>query len=314
MSRLKKPIENETIDVTTNNIFKKVVHRHSMSNPNSTDPMANGLHQSRLKIANILTKQLVYNRESPYAKSQSNLKTFSKSNVLKKKEKAKMKLKTASTLNSSSYVLRNSIKSNTQEIKHETSFPNYSFNDDSKLQNKAKSKDMNLSVTNHINLVDQNNTRDPLLEFSRQGQVVQTLEIKLTKLLRETQKPTAKMPKEVFDVYSKIFDEIIDKDTIFGPLLFKIQHAYEDWLAANKNESKEITKNLKIEISDITKKFQTQTEDKKTMDRKIEKLSKENYELSKSLEEQESRYLDLQEKFYKIASVKTDSFPRDENS
>ncbi|CAG9333195.1 unnamed protein product [Blepharisma stoltei] len=320
MSRLKKPLENLTIDPQNQSFFSGIHHRHSLSNPNSRNSSSSNPHQPKIKFCNILTnKHQSLNRESPYAQNQSISKAYSISNLPKPKEKSR--LKSASTLSSHnlSSLIKTNIKVPRNENSQEASFTNLSFYEDWKKKSKEKhsSTDMNLSAANCINLNDQRiDSKDPLLEYARQNREVQSLEFKLTKQLRDQsgKSNSPKMQKEVFDIYSKMFAEIIEKDTLFGPLLLKIQHAYEDWMISATSDYKETSQNLKFELSELSKKCQLQNEDKKTMDRKIEKLSKENYELSKSLEEQEERYAELQEKIFKIADIKIDQLPKDDET
>ena len=55
-------------------------------------------------------------------------------------------------------------------------------------------------------------------------------------------------------------------------------------------------------------------EDKKYMIKKIEKLAKENAELSRSLDDRESRYVDLQDKLMKLSKIDMEDMPKDDNS
>ena len=48
--------------------------------------------------------------------------------------------------------------------------------------------------------------------------------------------------------------------------------------------------------------------------KKIEKLAKENVEISRSMEDRENRYMDLQDKLIKLSKIELEEVPTDENS
>lgn len=115
---------------------------------------------------------------------------------------------------------------------------------------------------------------------------------------------------EIFENFQKVFDEIIEKDKVFGKALEKIKLAYHDWLAVKINSSKEIQK-LKSENFEFSKKLTEEIEENKQLHRKVQKLSRENVELGRALDEKESNFKTLQDYLQKITNLVIDEIPQD---
>ena len=115
---------------------------------------------------------------------------------------------------------------------------------------------------------------------------------------------------QIFENYQNIFDEIIEKDKVFGRALEKIKFAYQDWLTVKINSSKEVKK-LKSEIFEFSKKLTEEIEENKQLHRKVQKFSRENVELGRALDEKDTNFNTLQEYLQKITNLTIDEIPQD---
>ena len=123
------------------------------------------------------------------------------------------------------------------------------------------------------------------------------------------------MGSNKFEAYQLAFEEIIEKDEIYGALLKKIKNAYEQRIKYEKIDiSKDIIEKLKDDINGLREKLLKNKQQKKFLIQKIEKLAKENVEISRSLEDRENRYMDLQDKLIKLSKIELEGVPTDENS
>ena len=136
------------------------------------------------------------------------------------------------------------------------------------------------------------------------------------KLLENLKKCKDKnMSLEKLDAFRTAFAEIIEKDENFGGVLRKIKEFYEQKIKADHyDSSKDIIEKLKDELKILKEKINKNKENKKYLMKKIEKLAKENTELSRRLDDRESRYVDLQDKLLKLSKIDLSAVPQDENS
>lgn len=140
---------------------------------------------------------------------------------------------------------------------------------------------------------------------------VMQLENQLTERLAAV-KSTEARNSDRFKVYQNIFDEVIHRDDRFGSLLKKIKLAYEDW--HNTDNRQALTARLEADLNEKIEELSRSKREHTQLNKKVSKLSKENGELSRSLEETETRYLDLQDRLLKLTQVKCDNVPKDETS
>ena len=118
-----------------------------------------------------------------------------------------------------------------------------------------------------------------------------------------------------FEAYQLAFEEIIEKDEVYGTLLKKIKDAYEQRIKYEKIDiSKDVIEKLKDDINGLREKLLKNKQQKKFLMKKIEKLAKENVEISRSMEDRENRYMDLQDKLIKLSKIELEEVPTDENS
>jgi hypothetical protein len=129
------------------------------------------------------------------------------------------------------------------------------------------------------------------------------LDSKLTERLKNSHR------SRQFGVYSEVFQEAIQLDKNFGPLLGKIKAAYETQITGQSEVEK-----LSAEVKDLERNFTQEREEKQFALKKLEKLSVENLELSRCLDDRENECMKLQEKLYQISQVDTKQLPSDDQA
>ncbi|CAG9331375.1 unnamed protein product [Blepharisma stoltei] len=259
------------------------------------------------------TKQSSFLSDSPYARSKSLTKIRS-SSAIKLNDKSPIKLRSISPemkKNASNSRIQLKLK-NRREISTITlSKQSNNYIDSIKKRSKSRTPaGINLSFSNSFTAPTQDSQR--ILNQSNND--AENLETKLLAKLKEITKneEDSIMDNDKFNVYRKIFVEVIEKDKTYGSLLAKIKNAYEEWISIEKTQENNLS--LKQEANDLNEKIKELLEDRKLIYRKIEKLAKENIELSRSLEESEAGYAELHDKLLLISKTKIDDIPKDENS
>lgn len=129
------------------------------------------------------------------------------------------------------------------------------------------------------------------------------LDSKLTERLKNSQRGRQ------FGVYAEVFQEAIQLDKSFGPLLSKIKSAYEEQISGQTEVEK-----LSSEVKELERTFTQEREERQFALKKLEKFSVENLELSRCLDERENECLKLQEKLYQISQVDTQKMPAEEQA
>lgn len=159
------------------------------------------------------------------------------------------------------------------------------------------------------------------------------LELKLTNKLREACKvePLSVMTSNKLMAYKDVFDEIIDKDTIYGCVLLKIKKAYDEYLKLLLNERKDTGRlpsstggghkesvmslgspsnnvalaayeSLVEEHKFVKREFNQEKEDRKMAERKAENILKELQQSEKMIEQQNSAIKEMR-KYYSLAKT-----------
>ena len=117
--------------------------------------------------------------------------------------------------------------------------------------------------------------------------------------------------EEEINVYNQIFEEIIRKNKVYGPLLGKIKTVYEEKLKAYTQQKiekyKKQTEELKQQVGNLQKDIQSSI-------KKLKNLSTENAELSRKLEAREEQLSYFQKKILKVSSLTGTEYPTDEYS
>ena len=223
--------------------------------------------------------------ESPYAQIQSVTKNRSLSNI-------KLKL---STKNQTSYL--NTSNSTSLLTKNKPNSTIHSLN------NSESSSQLKYRLL----------MNGPQLSTSTSKSTAKCIEERLTENLNKIK--DKHMSNAKFEAFRIAFTEIIEKDDNFGGLLKKIKDMYEQRLKLDlMDSSKELVDRLKDEINMMKEKITKSKEDNKFMLKKVEKFAKENTELSRQLDDRESRYIDLQDKLLKLSKIDLEDMPKDENA
>ncbi|OMJ94472.1 hypothetical protein SteCoe_2377 [Stentor coeruleus] len=192
----------------------------------------------------------------------------------------------------------------------------------------TKNPYLNTSTSNAI--LTKTGMKNPLHNTENSSQLKQRL--LLTSALQNSGKSSAKrieeklneglkrlkdkqMTSSRFDIFRMAFTDIIENDDNYGNLLKKIKEAYEQRMKLDQiDTSKELVEKLKEEIRELREKVTSSKEDKKFLVKKIEKLAKENTELSRHLDDREGRYVDLQDKLIKLSKIDLEEIPKDDDS
>lgn len=116
-----------------------------------------------------------------------------------------------------------------------------------------------------------------------------------------------------FEKFRECFEEIIEKDKIYGAALKKIKSGYDDWIKYKSKPNSEILR-LKSEIMEFSKRLTEEIEENKRLHTKLQKFSRENAELGRTLEERESNCRTLQDHLLKITSIDLNQVPHDKTS
>jgi hypothetical protein len=121
------------------------------------------------------------------------------------------------------------------------------------------------------------------------------------------------LARKKLEVLGKVFNEIISRNIIYGNLLKTIKETYENLvLECGTEMQREAISKLEDELSDTRIKMKDGHREIKYLKRKVEKLAKESVYLSRSLDDKEKEYSELQERMYKITKSSIENIPRDE--
>lgn len=116
---------------------------------------------------------------------------------------------------------------------------------------------------------------------------------------------------EKYEMYKGIFDEIIQKDRNFSSILKKIKETYEEFYEISIKEHSSKLKEKNEALNGIIAK---KCEEITNLDKRIRKLSTENYELARSLERSEEICNGIQNRLNKISKFKLEGVERTEEN
>lgn len=116
---------------------------------------------------------------------------------------------------------------------------------------------------------------------------------------------------EKYEMYKGIFEEVIQKDKTFSSVLKKIKETYEEFY---ETSLKEHTKKMKEKIDLLTATLIKRDEDLGILEKRIRKISTENYELAKSLERSEEICNGVQDRLNRISKFSMEKIPKDEQT
>ena len=135
----------------------------------------------------------------------------------------------------------------------------------------------------------------------------------LNKKISESQSKASEklLFEEKINLHKKLFDEIIEKDKNFGKFLLLIKNSYEDYYETKINK---LTSQYQIEITELKGIIHKNNENSAALERSLDKLSKENLDLSKELEHNEKVCERLSKKLSMIASYDVKNIPLNEET
>jgi hypothetical protein len=119
----------------------------------------------------------------------------------------------------------------------------------------------------------------------------------------------AKTIEDEFEVYQRYFIELIKADKKYGKVLLKIKSAYDSRI--NSSDSNLLLK-LKTELKELQGQANKDYRDKQLYTKKIEKLAKENVELSRALDDAEEKYNSMILRLQEITNYDLQKIPKDE--
>ena len=110
-------------------------------------------------------------------------------------------------------------------------------------------------------------------------------------------------------LYNRFFSEAIRYSGALASLLSKLKDGYENVAEEILDRYNREVSRFQGEIITLQNGILTEVEEKKTLMKKFEKLSRENIDLSHACENYESKCNEYQEKLYDIANTKIDHYP-----
>ncbi|CAG9318278.1 unnamed protein product [Blepharisma stoltei] len=141
-----------------------------------------------------------------------------------------------------------------------------------------------------------------------------TLELKLTEKLRELSlsESDSVMTQSKYEVVKEIFDEVVNRDVSFGPILLKIRDYYDLWITnLQKNDKPANIDDFLRDVTDMKQVYQQDFSCLKFMTKEIERLARENGEIAKDLNEKSQKCEEIEERLKKISSVNVDFVSKD---
>ena len=233
---------------------------------------------------------MIGKQDSPYSKIQSITKTRSSSNL---KSKSPIKFRNVSPHRSSN----NSMALKSSESKRVLFDRKENSSSKQTTLNTSYNESREVGVDKQLSLYQKEST---------------TIEIKLHERLNQLQNDSDAVLNNVkaLEIYQQVFDEVISKDKIFSSILSKIKGFYEYVLTKNSGRNK--AKEYKEKIKEINRSLNAQVDINKSNERKIEKIVKENIELSKSLDRSEEICTEMQKKLVMITTYNVSEVPKDE--
>ncbi|CAG9334174.1 unnamed protein product [Blepharisma stoltei] len=243
---------------------------------------------------------------SPYAEPSVKSRTVQ----IRKKEASPLQLRHGSPgiINSSSFQI------NSSKPKHQANiFSSFENNYSSPTNAKNIGKSMNFSMNSSLN-ASHNVYKESGVSQSRLNTAAteaQILEGRLSQKLREFSTKNSSRISDKLEIFRDIFQEIIKKDSTYSSLLSKIRNAYDEVI---EDTQKKMTTDLNSRLSELNSKLAQAIEEKRSLEKKVEKLSQEKYETEIWLKEITSQNNKLQNQLQK-SSISKKSCPEiDENA
>lgn len=147
------------------------------------------------------------------------------------------------------------------------------------------------------------------LRPKREAKSLKSIETTFSKAVRELSLKGGDEEREV-EVYKQAFGDILALNPIGKSLLMKIKVKFESWLCrgpSREEDSKNQTAHLQSALF-------KEMEEKTTLLRKFERISRENVELSRNYGEIQRKCEEFQLKLSQIANIRLDGFPPTEEA
>lgn len=137
------------------------------------------------------------------------------------------------------------------------------------------------------------------------------IEAKLNKELRELAEAIGEQRDRELHAYSHAFSQLIDLTSLFKPLLSRIKSKYEAWIQRFLSSN---SRNLQQDLHKVQLALEQATADKAFYAKQLDKVAKENVELSRSCQEYQRKGDACEEKLREIARGKRQGFPPTEDT
>ena len=137
------------------------------------------------------------------------------------------------------------------------------------------------------------------------------IEAKLNKELRELADAAEEKRDRELHAYSHAFAQLIDLTSLFKPLLSRIKSKYEAWIQRFLNLD---MRNLQQDLHRVQLALEQATADKAFYAKQLDKVAKENVELSRSCLEYQQKGDACEEKLREIARGKRQGYPPTEDT
>jgi hypothetical protein len=115
---------------------------------------------------------------------------------------------------------------------------------------------------------------------------------------------------ELFTVFQDIFEEVIEKDLNFTAVLMEVKEGYEDYIKKIQDSQK--IRSLEDQVKDLQSQIFNLNEESRSFERNLDRISKENLQLSKDLDRSEEICTELQRKLCKITLFELSNCPKDD--
>ncbi|CAG9321784.1 unnamed protein product [Blepharisma stoltei] len=247
-------------------------------------------------------------KPSPYSEPNPKPKT----NQVRKKESSPIQMRHSSpgmkkSSSNASFQTNPSSKLKNQTFSHSNLFASIE-NNHSSPTNASKSlvKSMNFSFNNTANAAQNNpykETGQYQSRISTASTEIQILEGRLSQQLRELSLKDSERIPDKLEIFRDLFQEIIKKDTIYSPLLSKIRDAYDEVIGESREK---MANDINSRLNELNGRLSKCIEEKRILEKRIEKISKEKYEMEIMLEECNIQNNRLKDKLQKSSKK---SFP-----
>jgi len=170
---------------------------------------------------------------------------------------------------------------------------------------------VNLSFGSSFDATD--HVKSPKAQKKRRTlfRTLKLIEVKLNKELRDLAQVDREKPNRELRAYSHAFTQLIDLTSLFKPLLQRIKLKYEVWIQRFLSFDHE---NLQRDLRTAQIALERAVEDRAFYAKQLDKVARENVELSRTCLEYQSRGDRCEERLREIAVGKRQGFPPSEDA